>query len=85
MTRNSIRNWDDLLRELQWVRRHGFAVDREEHQYGICAAGTVIFGPSGEMAAMTVPAPKERFAAIEKKLIKTLLERCHTLQRRLGR
>ena len=85
MTRNSIRNWSELARELQWVRQHGFAFDREEHQNGICAVGTVIYGPGGEMAAMTIPAPKERFVAMEKKLVKTLLDHCRTLQRRLRR
>jgi len=85
LTKNTLRSWNELERELQWVRRHGFAFDREEHQNGICAVGTVIYGPSGEMAAMTIPAPKERFSATEKKLTRTLLELCHTLQKRLRR
>ena len=85
MTNNTLRTWTELEDELRWVRRHGCAFDREEHQNGICAVGTVIYGPSGEMAAMTIPAPKERFVAMEGKLIRTLLERCHTLQRRLRR
>ena len=85
MTRNTIRAWGDLERELQVIRRRGVAFDREEQREGICAVGTIIYGPTGEMAAMTIPAPKDRFVATENKLTRKLLERCKSLQRRLRR
>jgi DNA-binding IclR family transcriptional regulator len=85
MTRHTICTWDELHRELQSIRHRGYALDREEHQDGICAVGTIIYGPADEMAAMTIPVPKERFAATEKTLIRVLLDLCKALQKRLRR
>lgn len=54
---------DDLLRELDEVRRTGIGIDREEHHTGICGIGVVISDLDGSMAAITVPMPASRFDA----------------------
>ena len=81
-TKNTILQWEKLDRELQWIRKHGFAYDREESFEGICAVGVALVGRSGEFAALSVPVPSKRFADIEKVLISEVMDRCKQLQRR---
>jgi IclR family acetate operon transcriptional repressor len=85
MTKRTIVDWEQLEAEIKRVRKLGFASDREEHQDGICAVSAVVRGPTGEMAAVTIPVPKERFTGAEKRLTRALLERCKSFQRRLRR
>jgi DNA-binding IclR family transcriptional regulator len=54
---------EDLLRELDEVRRTGFGFDREEHQAGICATGVAIADIDGSAASISVPRPVARFHA----------------------
>jgi IclR family acetate operon transcriptional repressor len=85
LTKSSIVTWDELDRELESIRKRGIAYDREEHSIGICAVGAAIRYPTGELAAVSIPVPTQRFAASEKRLAKVLVERCQTLQNRLER
>jgi IclR family transcriptional regulator, acetate operon repressor len=52
-----------LLRELQQVRRTGIAYDLEEVTPGICAAAIALQEPMGNLVAISVAAPTQRFQA----------------------
>jgi IclR family acetate operon transcriptional repressor len=81
-TSNTILRWDKLERELEWVRKHGFAYDREESFEGITAVGVALVGRSNQYAAVSVPVPSNRFASIEKTLVSMIIERSQQLQKR---
>ncbi len=83
LTRNTIVTWERLDRELETIRRTGVAFDREEYLLGLSAVATVLRGPLGETAAISLPVPTDRFIANEHRLVTTLVERCQALQRRL--
>lgn len=85
LTKNSLASWEELDRELDLIRRRGVAFDREEHSLGICAVGAAVRFPTGELAAVSIPVPTQRFAANEKMLAQVLVERCQALQSRLDR
>ncbi len=72
-----------LVRKLETIRRTGPAFDREECLPGLSAVATVLRGPLGETAAVSLPVPTDRFVANEQRLVTTLVERCRALQRRL--
>ena len=84
-TPHTITNWDRLEREIETIRRTGLAFDREENSIGICAVAMAIRSPSGEIAAISVPAPAQRFLANEAKLAATLLKHGGRLQQKLTR
>ncbi len=50
-----------LLDDIRSIRRDGFAVDREEHTVGICAAGVAMRDMLGNFVAISVPVPAQRF------------------------
>jgi DNA-binding IclR family transcriptional regulator len=83
VTQNSITNWNALEQELNSIRRSGVAIDIEEYVIGICAVAVTIRGPEGEIAAISIPVPKDRFQATRKHLQDTLVERSTAFQRRL--
>ena len=60
-TPRTLTRLDDLLRDLKTVRRTGIAIDREEHTHGICAAGIVTRDLLGNVVAISVPVPAQRF------------------------
>jgi DNA-binding IclR family transcriptional regulator len=75
---------ESLLAELDRVRATGVAFDREEHTIGICAVGTVIRDPHGQLAAITVPLPAQRFYGNEERLVAALLKGAREIERSLG-
>jgi IclR family acetate operon transcriptional repressor len=61
LTPNTITDITALLRELERVKRQGFAVDREESFLGIRCVAAPICGTDGKMvAAMSATVPKQR-------------------------
>lgn len=83
-TRHSIANLDELLGQLDEVRRAGVAFVRDEYTEGISAVGAVIEDDSGSLAAVSVPMPSQRFAGNERKLSKLLLQCVAEINRSLG-
>ena len=83
MTDNTILSWEKLNRELAQVRKEGVAYDHEEHSLGICAVGAALRDPTGELAAISIPVPTQRFGPHEGKLTRILQKTCRELQRRL--
>lgn len=84
LTPKTITDWEALNRELEDVRAKGVAFDREENSIGICAVAMVIYGPTGEVAAISIPVPTQRFLQSEAALVKKLRKACETLQRGLS-
>jgi DNA-binding IclR family transcriptional regulator len=64
---------DELLRELEEVRRTGVGYDREEHHAGICSTGVAITDIDGSVASIAVPMPAARFYADGEAVSATLL------------
>lgn len=61
VTQQTIGDLDTLRRELERVRRRGYAINVEESEIGIAAVGMCIRGPAGEpVAALAVAAPSAR-------------------------
>ena len=83
-TRKTITSWTRLDQELARIRTEGLAYDNEEHSHGISAVGRALRMPTGELIAISVVAPTERFSGKEKKLAAALLAHCKLLERKLG-
>ena len=60
-TPRTLTRLEDLLKDLKSVRKTGVAFDREEHTQGICAAGVATRDPLGNVIAISVPVPAQRF------------------------
>ncbi len=82
-TPRTITRLDELLRELKIVRKTGVAIDREEHTHGICAAGIVTRDPLGNIVAISVPVPAQRFAKHQRHIVMKLLVTKDALERYL--
>ena len=85
MTPNTITSWAKLEREIATIRASGLATDNEENSLGISALAIAIRSPSGEIAAISVPAPTQRFASTQTKLAAALRKHCKKLQLQLQR
>ena len=73
LTERTIVSRPELLDELEQVRSTGIAFDREEHADGIAAIGRVIHDVVGNLAAITVAMPAQRFYGREDELAKELI------------
>ena len=71
-TPRTLTRLDDLLRDLKTVRKTGVAIDREEHALGICAAGVVTRDPVGNIVAISVPVPAQRFYKHQRTIVARL-------------
>jgi DNA-binding IclR family transcriptional regulator len=60
-TARTLSRFEDLIKELEAVRKTGVAFDREEHTVGICAAGIALRDALGNTVAISVPVPAQRF------------------------
>jgi IclR family transcriptional regulator, acetate operon repressor len=54
------------------LSRSGITFDRDEHTVGISAAGVAGRTPGGNIVAISVPAPSDRFSANEKRIVAAL-------------
>jgi IclR family acetate operon transcriptional repressor len=88
LTRRTVRTitaWPELLSEIDNIRETGIAVDREENSIGICAIAASFRGPKGELAAISIPVPVQRFASRELELAALLKSHATRLQLRHAR
>lgn len=83
-TPRSICTWSQLELEIKNIRETGIAFDNEEHTQGICAVGTSIIGPMGEIAAVSVPTPSVRFEDKKIALVEALKDCRISLMQRFG-
>jgi len=60
-TPNTITNYNDLLAELENIRKKGYATDNEEIELGLCCVAAPIRNIQGEVvAAMSISGPAHR-------------------------
>lgn len=60
-TKNSLTDLEVLERELEWVRKHGYARDNEELELGVRCIAAGIYNDSGKLiAGLSVSAPSDR-------------------------
>ena len=85
ITPNTITSWDRLGQELEQIRSKGVSFDREENSLGICAVSVAIRSPAGELAAISIPVPTQRFKETEVELSRALIVHCDRLQKRMIR
>lgn len=82
-TPRTLTRLDDLLQDLKNVRKTGVAIDREEHALGICAAGVVTRDPAGNIVAISVPVPAQRFYKNQRHIVMRLRATKEALERHL--
>jgi DNA-binding IclR family transcriptional regulator len=82
-TPRTLTRLEDLLRDLKTVRKAGVAIDREEHAQGVCAAGVVTRDPVGNVVAISVPVPAQRFYKHQRTIVARLLATKEALERHL--
>lgn len=84
LTANTLTSWEALEREIAEIRKSDVAYDREENSAGISAIAMSVKSPSGELAAISIPVPTQRFGENEQALVKLLRRHVETLQQKLG-
>src|SRR5581483_12320799 len=82
-TPRTITRLDALLRDLKTARKTGVAIDREEHTSGICAAGIAIRDPRGNLIAISVPVPAQRFYEHQRRIVARLIATKEVLTRQM--
>jgi DNA-binding IclR family transcriptional regulator len=73
-TEHTITDRDDLLREIEEIRRTRVAFGREELTIGISAASVAVRDAEGTIVAMAVPMPTQRLAGREDDVVAVLLD-----------
>lgn len=69
-TKNSIKSGDDLLSNLETIKKSGYAVDNEECEYGLyCLAAPIRDNTDKVVAAISISGPKDRMKRNEEKNI----------------
>jgi DNA-binding IclR family transcriptional regulator len=82
-TPRTLTRLDHLLRDLKSVRKTGVAIDCEEHTTGICAASIVTRDPIGNVLAISVPVPAQRFYDRQEHIVDRLRATKEALERHL--
>lgn len=60
-TSHTITNYSDLIKELSAIRQKHYAIDNEEHEYGVkCIAAPIIDIHNNAIAAVSISAPAVR-------------------------
>jgi IclR family acetate operon transcriptional repressor len=85
-TRRTITDPEALAREVEGVRREGYAEALEEREEGLSAVAAPVFGGTGELAAIVaLQGPIPRFGrAAARRALPALLERTDAISRELG-
>jgi DNA-binding IclR family transcriptional regulator len=71
-TPNTHTSWPALNADLDRVRKSGIAYDREEHSLGISAVAMAFRMPDGQLGALSIPVPTQRFRATAPQLVDAL-------------
>jgi DNA-binding IclR family transcriptional regulator len=83
-TSKSLTTFEKLSADLLKIRKQGYAVDREEHTEGVCAAGVLVHDALGNPLLISVPVPASRFEDSQKVIVEKLLKMKSKLQERFG-
>lgn len=84
LTPRTITSWPVLEGELARTRDSGVGVDDEENSLGICALAIALHLPGGELAAVSIPVPTQRFADQREHLQALLAARVERLRQMIG-
>jgi DNA-binding IclR family transcriptional regulator len=76
VTRRTIVDPEAFERELAGVRERGYAVDEEEFREGVACVAAPVTESGRAVAAYSVSAPAERFAARRAQLTRCVLDAC---------
>jgi IclR family acetate operon transcriptional repressor len=71
-TRNTHTSWRALDADLDRIRKSGIAYDREENSLGISAVAMAFRAPSGQLGALSIPVPTQRFRTTLPNLVQAL-------------
>lgn len=74
-TENTFTNWEDLLRELEIIKKNGYAIDNEELEIGLFCIGAPILDKNGSaIAAISMSGPTARMKGnnFEQKIIRLI-------------
>lgn len=74
-----------LFQQLAQIRATGIAYDLEEHSEGICAAGSALRDEVGNIWAVSIPVPVNRFAGNKAEIADAALKLRRSLQGAIGR
>jgi DNA-binding IclR family transcriptional regulator len=82
-TENTLTDADSLARELEKVRRQGYAIDNEEAEKGVSCIGAGIYNDEGRLVAgLSVSAPSDRLNRLWSTQLRQSAER---ISRAIGR
>lgn len=84
LTRHTATSWPVLDDALAKVRRTRIGIDIEENSVGICAVAAAVRLANGELAAVSIPVPTQRFAGSRSELERLLLAKVDRLQQIVG-
>jgi DNA-binding IclR family transcriptional regulator len=85
LTPNTITDLGALRRELEAVRRLGYAYDQEEAMIGLCCAAAPIYDESGQVvAAMSLSVPAYRFYPNRQRLTTAIVDAARRVSEELG-
>jgi DNA-binding IclR family transcriptional regulator len=82
-TPNTHTSWRALAADLDRVRKSGVAYDREENSHGISAVAMAFRMPDGQLGALSIPVPTQRFRTALPKLAEALMRHHQRLTRTL--
>jgi IclR family transcriptional regulator, acetate operon repressor len=71
-TQHTHASWRSLNADLERIRKNGIAYDREENSLGISAVAMAFRMPSGQLGALSIPVPTQRFRAAVPQLVRAL-------------
>jgi DNA-binding IclR family transcriptional regulator len=74
LTKATITDRDALERELQRIRKRGYAYDQEEYAEGVCCVAAPLLQNGRVIAALGLSVPTERFKRKKAALTETLLD-----------
>ena len=85
MTSNTLMSPDAVLRELAQVRQNGYAMDREELEYGLVCLGVALVDSTGKpVGAISVSGPASRMTCEnQKKFAEYLIDCGHQISSKL--
>lgn len=85
-TANTIINHDLLSKEIEEIKKQGYAIDNEEYEIGLICVGVPIFNDSKELvASLSAAGPANRFKPAQlTKYISMLKDAADEMQKRIG-
>lgn len=86
-TEHTLKSIDGLMKELEVIRKQGYAFDNEEYEAGVCCVATPVKNFMGHViAGMSISAPVERMsdARVQSTLLPQLMDSAHKLSTKFG-